>query len=175
MSLINEALKRTRDATYQSATRPSNISGYRHDGGGDKINYTPRVLIIVAAFTAVAGLAWCGYFLMQKNQQTVLPVVPVKVVALPVPEPVVKPVLVVENLKTEAPTQAVVVVPPVPIPDPPKLALQGTTIEAGLKEAMINGQSLKVGDEIEDARIVSIEYRRVKLQWRDRELVLRMH
>jgi hypothetical protein len=181
MSLINEALKRTRDATYQGAARPSDLTGYRYEGGQQKISSSPRAWLVVAALGCVAAIA-LG-FLFSKHAEPPPAPAPVVVAAAPAPKPVDEALVaqVVEKLKAEqavtpAPTQAVVVAtpPPVPEPEPPKLKLQGTTVHAGLKEAMINNQNLRVGDEIEGARVTEIENRRVKLDWRGRELSLRM-
>jgi hypothetical protein len=182
MSLINEALKRTRDATYQSAARSNDLTGYRYEGGRQSFSSTPKAWIVAATVVAVGGLALGFLFLTTRRPQAVA-AGPVQVATVaPAPKPVDDALVaqVVEKLRAEkvvtaAPTQTVVVAAPSPVPEPPKLKLQGTTIENGLKEALINGQNLRIGDEIEGARLVEIEYRRVKLQWRDQELALRMY
>ncbi len=63
---------------------------------------------------------------------------------------------------------------PPPAPEPPKFSLQGITIAPEDREAMINGYSVREGDDVDGARVVAIESRRVKLQFGEREIVLRM-
>jgi hypothetical protein len=182
MSLINEALKRARDATYQSSARPSDLTGYRYDGGRNKISSNPRAWLVVAAL-GFAAIVFLGFLFWTQHRQAVPmpPPAPV-IVAKPIPVDEALVAQVVEKLKAEklaapAPTQTVAVAtpPPEPEPQPPTLKLQGTTVQAGLKEAMINGQNVRVGDTIEGAQVTSIAYRRVTLQWRGRELSLRLY
>jgi hypothetical protein len=66
-----------------------------------------------------------------------------------------------------------VVLPP-PEPELPKLVLQGITSEGRLFEAMINDMTVREGDEIEGARVISIEQRRVQLKFGEHEIVLRL-
>jgi hypothetical protein len=177
MSLINEALKRTRDATYQTAARPSDLTGYRYDGGHRAMSSSHRAWAVATAIIAVAGLALGGYLLFQNPTAPPPPVTIAKnEPAPPPPPPAPEPLPAPAVEKTEpTPPPALPAPPPTPEPEPPVLKLQGTTVHAGLREAMINGQNLRVGDEIDGARVVAIELRRVRLQWRDRELSLRMN
>ena len=72
--------------------------------------------------------------------------------------------------------------PPKPAPKPiapaprmlPKLVLQGVTIQGGLREVLINGQTLGVGDVIDEARVLAIDSRSVRMQFDGREVVLRL-
>jgi hypothetical protein len=59
-------------------------------------------------------------------------------------------------------------------PEPPKFALQGITSAKDGSEAMINGLSVREGEEVEGARVVAIDHRTVKLDWNGREIVLRL-
>ena len=58
--------------------------------------------------------------------------------------------------------------------DPPKLVLQGITYAKDGSEAMINNQTVREGDDIEGARVVTIENRRVKLDFNSHEITLRL-
>jgi len=84
---------------------------------------------------------------------------------------------VVEKLKAEQAEAAdPMAAPPAPVPRPelPKLVLQGITSEGSAREAMINGVNLREGDDIEGAHVVAIETRRVKLQFDQRDILLRL-
>jgi hypothetical protein len=77
--------------------------------------------------------------------------------------------------------QPVVPVPPktepVAVPrdlTPPTLALQGITTQGAVREALINGESVREGDNIDGARVLAIESRRVRLQFAGKEIILRM-
>ncbi|HVM59623.1 MAG TPA: general secretion pathway protein GspB [Verrucomicrobiae bacterium] len=71
---------------------------------------------------------------------------------------------VMERIKTEQPA----------VPPPPKLALQGITYAPNSRDAMINGVTVQEGDVIEGARVVTIENRRVALDFHGQEIVLRL-
>jgi hypothetical protein len=58
--------------------------------------------------------------------------------------------------------------------DLPKLVLQGITYAKDGSEAMINNQTVREGDDIEGARVVAIESRRVKLDFSGHEITLRL-
>jgi hypothetical protein len=75
-----------------------------------------------------------------------------------------------EKIKAEQAATA----PKPPPAVPPKLVLQGITSAADGNEAMINGVSLREGEDIEGARIVTIERRAVRLDFGGREIVLRL-
>src|SRR5438445_10774832 len=61
-----------------------------------------------------------------------------------------------------------------PVPEPPKFVLQGIISAATWREATINGYAVREGDEVDGAKVIAIESRRVKLQLGDREILLRM-
>jgi hypothetical protein len=174
MSLINEALKRTRDnlpahspadQPYQVRVAPAARRGNRRTlawwlalGGGGAL--TVILVVILASVSRSVSR-------VRESQAEVAvpvapppPVVPAPAVEVVQPEPVVP-----------APVEPA---PPPPPPEPPKLVLQGITMDAAGREVMINGQTLRVGDSIDEAVVVTIEPRRVALRWGDRDLVLRM-
>jgi hypothetical protein len=75
-----------------------------------------------------------------------------------------------EKIKAEQAATA-----PKPSPaEPPKLVLQGITFAADGNEAMINGVSLRQGEDIEGALVTTIERRAVRLDFHGREIVLRL-
>ena len=57
---------------------------------------------------------------------------------------------------------------------PPKLVLQGITGQRNLREAMINNVNVREGEDVEGARVVSIDARSVKLRFGDQDLILRL-
>ena len=83
---------------------------------------------------------------------------------------------VVAKLKAEQAAAKPAVKPPPPAPPakPPKLVLQGISSDGKTREALINGTDVRVGDVVEDARVVAIEGSTVRLLWNERELVVRM-
>ena len=59
-------------------------------------------------------------------------------------------------------------------PNVPPLVLQGITYSADDRDAMINGVTVHEGDVIEGARVVTIESRRVTLNFNGQEIILRL-
>ncbi|HTS17147.1 MAG TPA: redoxin domain-containing protein [Verrucomicrobiae bacterium] len=59
-----------------------------------------------------------------------------------------------------------------PSPATPNLQLQGILSDGKSCEAMINGVSVKEGDDVDGARVVSISRKLVKLQFQGREILL---
>ena len=74
-----------------------------------------------------------------------------------------------ETAKTEQVSTA-----PVPPPEPPKFTLQGVMTDGQDREAVINGVSYRVGDNIEGARVTAIDTRSVRLQFGGHEIQLRL-
>jgi len=195
MSLINEALKRTRDASFQAGTaRPTTGENYRVSAGDDSITLGSRsgtwvsLLVVVMAAVTVLVLSLRvtkpGRSLreaMNPSSETsatdlkpigaAAPVVVQKpeAVTIPVVTPKAEQTTVAKELPASPP--APVVAPP---PEPTKFVLQGVTSGAGSREALVNGSVVREGDDVDGARVVSIESRRVKLQLGDREILLRM-
>jgi len=109
---------------------------------------------------------------------------PVKTVAPPpIPDDVKAAVRAAQLEPPKPKTEPVVATPP-PAPPPvaakppappkefPKLVLQGVTIHGGVREALISGQIVAVGDTVEGAKVVSIEQRKVKLLFDGREFTV---
>lgn len=206
MSLINEALKRTRNATLFNNAAPSSGPGYRGTAIGGSSSIGPRAamfafaLSVMLALTALTLLAARlgpplkavadAFEMMVKGKPDTTPTLPATipapakmVAANPQPVVVAEPqpteeelvARVVERIKSDQATAPATPAPtPAPPPEPPKLTLQGITSDGSLYEAMINGFTVRVGDEIEGARVVAIDGRTVKLQVGDRDVVLRM-
>jgi len=213
MSLINEALKRTRDTSYQDgASRPVFVEKYRVSGGEDGVAHGSRsgtwVSLLVVVMAAVAVLVLSLRVTrpsrnlrdaMSASSETSATDPKPREIAAPVvvrkPEPVTIPVVtprpekktaedklvdkVMEKIKAEQTAAQEAPTPPpapvvVPAPEPAKFVLQGVTSGAGWREALVNGSIVREGDELDGARVVAIESRRVKLQVGDHEILLRM-
>jgi hypothetical protein len=199
MSLINDALKRARDASCGApppkwpATplyRPYSVAGVASAGHRGALVLT--ALVIIAVIAGTVGLAYrlsrpirglnralalepaeAAVESQRLSSQPVAPALP-QATAEPAPgsgtasaavseEELVAKVL--ERMKTAAAATQ---------PEPPPLVLQGITVAKAGREAMINGYSVREGDEIDGARVVAIESRRVRLQFGEREIVLRL-
>jgi len=219
MSLINEALKRTRDASYQPAVAlppPPVAQDCQNRGVSNSRGLKSGLLVtVVIALIAIVGVVTVGLrvatgiqklkdgFASSANvtaQNAGRPERPSHAVPTPVtpipadsPTPVQAPAIpaptptssspaanaktaedelvgrVVEKIKAEQAATA-----PKPLAEPPKLVLQGITSAADGNEAMINGVSLREGEDIEGARIMTIERRAVRLDFSGREIVLRL-
>jgi hypothetical protein len=198
VSLINEALKRTRDASFQ-AVAPGGMAAVPAYRVHSPSEHTPmrsnsaKLPWLMAAGTLVIAGVVLTLFLIN-NRWT--PVVVVQEPTTPPPAveershgvTVAEEALVAKLLdrmkaeqETTAPAPAPVVVKTVaspvasaPEPEPVKLVLQGVTIAGVTREAMINGMTVQEGESVEDAVVVAIESRRVRLNRGGREQVLRM-
>ena len=206
MSLINEALKRTRDASYQSASAPAApATSYRvqsaAESSGPKGTLFATILVAVIALAGiiVLGLRITPGIKKLKNgfaqdetamapeptqpapltRPRPMPATPAKVEA-PAPEeppsvPSVDPQATEDQLVSRVMEKIKAEQTPAPAPpERPKLVLQGITYAAAGSEAMINGVSLREGEDIEGARVITIERRFVRLDFGGREIVLRM-
>lgn len=181
MSLINEALKRTRDAAYQPVhTPPPGAPEYRlesdAESSGSKSKWLVTIVIVAVVLAGIVGLAS-----RLATHPTPMPDAPRKaeVASPPVPAPekstaapaadakvsedqiVAK---VMEKMKAEQPAAV----------ELPKLVLQGITYAKEGSDAMINGVTVHEGEDIEGARVVTIENRRVKLDFKGQEIILRL-
>lgn len=215
MSLINEALKRTRDASYQSVAVPPPVApSYQIPSDANSRSSKSGLLAtLVVALVAIVAAAALGLRITTsiknlkdgfspeasittaKTSQPLphpasAPATPVKVET---PAPELTPSTpapaqtqstpaanekssedelvgrLMEKIKAQQAATA-----PKPPPEPPKLALQGITFAADGNEVMINGISLRQGEDIEGARIIAIERRAVRLDFGGREIVLRL-
>ena len=212
MSLINEALKRTRDAAGNAGAPSPVTTSYRIESkvetGGSKGSL---VITILVAAVALAGVVVLGSHIAKRVQNvkdgfgsnTEAPAAetrPAKPATEPAPPPEVLPKAEVAS----PPTPAVVTgamtpatdpkvaedqivaklmerikaeqaAAPKPSPaDPPKLVLQGITYARDGSEALINNLTVREGDDIEGARVTTIESRRVKLDFNGHEISLRL-
>jgi hypothetical protein len=202
MSLINEALKRTRDVSFRSSgSRPAVTEPqYRLGTAGGHRQIAGRSafwMILLVAVSAGAGMFVLSLRLpeadsrihnaaqnhSQPNAAQTPAVEPAPVISIPPSgQKATEDQLVdrvVEKLKadqvsakTEPPSPAVPVAPAPP--EPMKFVLQGITSGPGWREAMINGYAVREGDEVDGARVTAVESRVVKLQTGNREIQLRM-
>jgi hypothetical protein len=178
MSLINEALKRTRDNSFQTApARPMTVETYRLSGRqssslGSPVSVWLSLVVVVLASAAVVAVA---LRVTRPSQQLRHALSTLEVESMP---PAVAPLAVAPAVPCApapaAPAPEPPPAAPAPAPEPPKLVLQGVTSDATYREAMINGVNVREGENVDGARVVSIESRRVTLHFGDREIVLRM-
>ncbi len=211
MSLINEALKRTRDASYQPASAPPDAApNYRIQNEVKSRGFKGTLFVtVLVTVVALSGIVVLGLWIapsLKKLKDGFAPDASSTVAEAAQPVPTVRPTPV-RPIETPAPAQstptpASVQTPPIPAIDPkitedelvarlmekmkaeqalkpqpaepPKLVLQGMTYAGDSSEAMINGVSLRAGEDIEGARIVTIERRAVRLDFGGREIVLRI-
>jgi cytoskeletal protein RodZ len=219
VSLINEALKRTRDTAANAGTPPPAAASYRIqskvESSGTKGNFLITILI---AGVVLVGIIVLGSRIAKRVQNvqdgfssgtddsvTDTPEVKtkpsrpaVKPATEPAPMPEVSPKTETASPLTPA-TTAVASTPDAKVTedqivaklmerikaeqagapktmtvDPPKLVLQGITYARDGSEAMINNLTVREGDDIEGARVVTIESRRVKLDFNGCEISLRL-
>jgi hypothetical protein len=175
MSLINEALKRTRDASYQTAAAPTAPApSYRLGNTAETRAFSAKgamvltIAVITIALGTVGVVAFRRVAPIHAVHEALISTAPETTPPPPVTEPVPIVPNVLPAIESAAPS------PPAPTREAPKLVLQGITIDGAVREAMINGFNLREGEDIEGARIVAIESRRVTLQFDGREIVLRM-
>ncbi len=168
MSLINEALRRTRDQSFRGSP-PTHAAApsYRLEQSLPirSRRFSWLVISSASAFTVVA----LAVLLVQLRGVPANPPAPLAVPPVVVPAPaevVVDSELAARLTEQMALTAAAKVapVPPTPEPDPPQFTLQGITREGRNFEAMINGRTVRVGDEVDGARVIAIERRLVRLQ-----------
>jgi hypothetical protein len=183
MSLINEALKRTRDAAYQPTHAPA--PSYRFDPTAAPSPAKRTGILVLALVVTAAGVAgvYAKRFLGAPPPATAS-ALPVGVSQPPTTvdeEQVVS--RVIEKIKAEQ-QQAVEVTSPAPAPlpvaappsrpEPPKLVVQGITRDGKMSEAMINGVTVRAGEQIDGATVTGIEASRVTLSFAGQEIVLRL-
>ena len=202
MSLINEALKRTRDGSHRHGPLPATApAAYRlappppPRHGPAARRYLALAGLLIA--TAAAGVAAYQFF----PRRTTAPALTADVqsaeaelvqrlltrppAALPPPPAPPSPPAAVAPPVATAPAPAVptVVAPSAPnaatpVVSPPRelpaLSLQGILRGGKLAEAMINGYTYRVGDSVSGATVVAIEDSAVRLELDGREFTLRM-
>jgi len=208
VSLINEALKRTRDASFSGGAAPAAVPSYRVQSGVESSGSKGTLLVtVLVAAIAVAGFVGLASRVASRVQglkdgfgpgTEATPAVSETKLPEPSADPASAPVAATKVQPTEAeptPTTPAVdsktgedqlvarvmekikaeqaAATPAP-PEPPKFVLQGITYASDGSEAMINGLSVREGEDIEGARVVAIDRRTVKLDCGGREIVLRM-
>jgi hypothetical protein len=185
VSLINEALKRTRDAAYQSIQTPIAPTPeyrYQHEAESrrSKTIVLATAVIVVVALAGVVVFAWHLAVHVQSAKNNLIPDAGNAVVEAKPAAPATRPALapatepkasedqivekVMEKIKAEQPAVAT----------SPKLVLQGITYAKDDREALINGLTVHEGEDIEGARVVTIENRRVKIDFKGQEIILRL-
>jgi len=199
MSLINEALKRTRDATYQSsAARAAESDAYRVGGGPAITSGSSRTgLVMIAVIVAlVLGvvLFLVRQFIMpaqkvrdgfmtnpslldapkQSAAPTPIPIAPQAAARTTVDEKSAEDLLTVKVPERPGTKQTATAASSAPAGPALALVLQGITSEGNSREAMINGYDVRPGDQIDGATVVAIDARDVRVQVGDREVMLRM-
>ncbi|MBM3861402.1 MAG: hypothetical protein FJ395_17380 [Verrucomicrobia bacterium] len=201
MSLISDALKRTQQNSPSPVSRPQPPPRKASPIAAGAAPESPRnfAVVVLLAIVLMAGAAlfglWRLYSMVGANAKNVAqttatePLAPREKPSESAPlssaipgeleaamraaqadPPKVEPPKA-EPPKVEQPA------PPPPPPAPrelPKLLLQGVTIYGGAREALINGQTVGVGDVIEEASVVAIEARSVKMRFEGREFILRL-
>ena len=207
MSLINEALKRTRDASFSGGATPAAAPSYRVQGGVESSGSKGALLItVLVAAIAVGGIVGLTTRVTRrvanlkngfdpstepmptvsqtKQSEPETDAVPAPVASTKVQAPQTEPTpatpavdsksgedqlvaRVVEKIKADQAAKP-------PVPEPPKYVLQGITSAKDGSEAMINGLSVREGEDVGDARVVAIDRRTVKLDCGGREIVLRL-
>ncbi len=179
MSLINEALKRTRDAAYQPTNVPPVIPSYRYDPAAAPAGNSSKTIVLacVAGILVIgAGIAWYGVGFVKSRATLVTPppITPVHVERKPELPPKIVEEPVVETLVPREPAPVAAPVVSALPPEPPKLSLQGISGNSQSREALINNQTLVAGEEILGAKIVAVERDRVVLEFAGGEIVLRL-
>jgi hypothetical protein len=193
MSLITDALKQAQKTTdQQPGQTPPPVTTQAHFVDvPQECTERPRnrlLVVLIAVLVVVAGGVVVRSRLFKRSPHNQMPIPSATEAArgraseksatnaaAKSPVPASKPAeatpitRATENVKTEQVAPA-----PTPLPEPPKLTLQGVMIEGQDREAVINGVSVHVGDNLEGARVTAIDTRSVRLQFGDREIVLRL-
>jgi hypothetical protein len=193
MSLINEALKRTRDAAYQPVHAPSpSAPEYRLENGiepgAPKKKLVATVLIAGLTLGVVILIAWRfsvrdeSVAPLEGNTVAAAKQVPVIAPVTPAASATAKTEVTPSPMEAKASEDQIVAKvmekikaeQPVAPGEPPKLVLQGITYASDNRDAMIDGVTVHEGEEIEGAHVVTIESRRVKLDFKGQEIILRL-
>jgi hypothetical protein len=204
--LINEALKRTRDAAYQSAqTSPPVVAEYRVEPEAKARGPKPVLLVMgVIGAAVLAGVIVLAVWVIPRIQSvkdslapgrdlSMVQVKPLAPATHPTPAAEVPPKVEVTSPTAPQPPSATTpsdtkgaedqIVAKVmerikagqpAAPSIPQLVLQGITYASDNRDAMINGVTVHEGEEIEGARVVTIDNRRVTLDLNGHEIILRL-
>jgi hypothetical protein len=204
MSLINEALKRTRDSAYQAAeTSPPVAADYRPENG-IKAQKAKKVVFVmgVSAVAVLAGVIVLAVWLVPRIEGVKDGLMPSKDLSIAKTPPSVSPRRAPATTAL-SPKAEVGSSPPAaaaaPVsdtkgaedqivakvmerikaeqpaaPSTPQLVLQGITYAPDNRDAMVNGVTVHEGEAIAGARVVAIESRRVTLNFNGQEIILRL-
>jgi hypothetical protein len=203
VSLINEALKRTRDTGYQSAqTSPPATAEYRLESVAKARGPKPILLVMgVIGCAILAGGIVLAVWVVPRIQSVTNSLAPGKELSVAETKstiPAIQPAPTAgaspkAEVASPATPQPVVTTPPADTkgtedqivakvmerikaeqPAEPQLVLQGITYAPDNRDAMINGVTVHEGEVIEGARVVTIDDRRVTLDLNGHEIVLRL-
>ena len=181
MSLINDALKRAKDAQPQNPPPAGGPALKPAEAATEKSASNAKSLLYIMVACVVFGNALL-FFAVQKKKEaplaiptqpaaTVAPAVAVATPAPPtakaepapggaaIPTPVAAPVEVETNSVAAAPVAAV---PPEP-PKPAPLKLQSIMFNPSRPSAVVSGKFLLVGDKVQGFRVTAIEQEMVTL------------
>jgi heme/copper-type cytochrome/quinol oxidase subunit 2 len=161
MSLINDALKRAKDAQQPSAPpapapqlHPVEPVSTTARGMGTMAPVTAVVIVLVALFLLWQAREKTGTRLSAAQTQPITPINPapeikpaVATVAVATPAPAPNP-SAIEQLAAPAATAPVVAVP--------ALRLQAIFFAPGRSSAMISGRTVRTGDLVKGYRVVAI-------------------
>jgi hypothetical protein len=167
MSLINDALKRARDAQPQNppSGAPSlpPVEPPQRDGPGWMlpVAFILALLVIACIFMGVALMKRPAQPVVAKTVETPSPTpAPIQ----PVPTPIVAPAPAPAPVPVLAPPPVVTNSQPVTNAAPPKLKVQGIIFDSKHPTAIMNGKSVNVGDSIGGFRVKAISPSSVQLQ-----------
>jgi hypothetical protein len=163
MSLVNDALKRAKDAQQKSPPSASGPQFRLPDPASQPKRGIGMTVPLVIALFAMAGLAfvWLNQRKVSARKAAVeakpsAPVVAAPVVATPVTKPSTQ-VTVATPAAPVAPTPAPVVAPVSPAIAPvPELKLQAIFFSPGHSSAIISGKTVRVGNTLKGFRVAAI-------------------
>jgi hypothetical protein len=148
MSHINDALQRAKESQQSPSGVRINLEPPHATAATAELREGPRgFFITLVVLLIIAACGFIGFaFLTSKP--------PVQVALVPIPPPVPKPAPVVT-------TQMVAVVVNKPVT--PTLKLQGIFYNESKWQAIVNGQSVNVGDNVEGFRVKLISKNNISL------------
>ncbi len=175
MSLITEALRRTRDASRPAGPPPLPVVAAPPIPApiipaGPSHHSPMRAVLVVLLVVVVMGAGYAG-FRASRSTPVVAPPAPEPPAPVVVEDPPPPPVVEQPKPEPPPPPEPELAKPPRELP---KLTLQGITHDKTGYEALINNWNVRVSQEIEGARVTAIENGVVKLEFDGQEIVLRL-
>ena len=170
MSLINDALKRAREAQYRrppAGARPLPPVEFAPRGG------TGWIMVAAAIFLLGAACFLIGLALVEHKTPTVAtakaPAIPTPLLAEPAPAaaPVPAAVTAAAGTSTVSPKVAVANAPPAASAHEQRPKIQGIIFNTGQPLAIVNGRTVNVGDRVGDFQVRQILKNRVVFQRAD--------